>query len=235
MAVERRGAVVYWPADNIWRVTDRFEHAHTCAQGKGNPEDCNQLLPLLHTPKKQHTSDRIPAMHLSLLHFPCLDPGRVAVTLALKRKWREPARPRWSRIERASRKKSRWCAIKLQMSFCILYIICTLHCLCCLLSTAPQQKMAKKHTPPQRFLRTALVHNQGTFLSFPLHCHCCQSALQNQTLATNRTNYSASGIKKKKATKCIVHSRSGGNMNNGNASKSFHCQSVAMMTWSMTC
>lgn len=48
------------------------EHARTCAQGKGHPELCcrrlSHSIQLLHTPKKQHKSDRIPAMHLSCLH-----------------------------------------------------------------------------------------------------------------------------------------------------------------------
>lgn len=55
------------------------EHACTCAQGKRHQELCccklSQSIQLFHTPKRQHTSDRIPVMHLSLLHFPCLDLG----------------------------------------------------------------------------------------------------------------------------------------------------------------
>lgn len=65
-----------------------WEHARTCARGKGHREPCcrrlSQWLQLLHTPKRQHTSDRIPAMHLSLLHFLRLDLGGLAVTQQVK-------------------------------------------------------------------------------------------------------------------------------------------------------
>lgn len=65
-----------------------WEHARTCARRKGHREPCcrrlSQWLQLLHTPKKQHTSDRIPAMHLSLLHFLRLDLGSLAQQVKVK-------------------------------------------------------------------------------------------------------------------------------------------------------